>query len=154
MPHHRHPIAHVGLFMFNSLRVYVWLQTLRETWQSDAIQALQKVHELRTKTSKSRKSYASNKGNEDGKTLFVKRHGCLVFTHERNTFIFICLRQGLHIRHYAKATNNTPSDKWLFNHCVWLRTCNNVCRSTSLYFHWWYNEHNEYQENNMKKEKL
>ncbi|XP_053376058.1 uncharacterized protein LOC123534023 isoform X3 [Mercenaria mercenaria] len=43
-----------------------YIKTLRDTWQPDVIQKLEKVHEFRTKTSKARKAYANSKGAEEG----------------------------------------------------------------------------------------
>ncbi|KAL4223642.1 Nlrc4p [Mactra antiquata] len=43
-----------------------YIKTLRETWQADVIQKLEKVHEFRTKTSKKRKAYSDSKGIEEG----------------------------------------------------------------------------------------
>ena len=45
-----------------------FVQTLRETWQSDMVKKLEKMYEMRTKTSRARKAYA-NKGTEDGMSL-------------------------------------------------------------------------------------
>ncbi|WAR01647.1 NALP5-like protein [Mya arenaria] len=56
------------------------LKTLRETWQPDSIQRLEKVHALRSKTSKARRTYASTKGTEEG--LSAEDHVVLKKTHK------------------------------------------------------------------------
>lgn len=42
------------------------LQTLREMWKAGIVQKMDKVHELRTKTSKTRKTYGDLKGHDEG----------------------------------------------------------------------------------------
>ncbi|XP_052800759.1 uncharacterized protein LOC128231702 isoform X1 [Mya arenaria] len=57
-----------------------YIKTLRETWQPDSIQRLEKVHALRSKTSKARRTYASTKGTEEG--LSAEDHVVLKKTHK------------------------------------------------------------------------
>ncbi|KAH3883240.1 hypothetical protein DPMN_007194 [Dreissena polymorpha] len=60
-----------------------YIKTLRETWQPDLIQKLEKVHGLRSKTSRARKAYANTKGSEEGlsaedRVVLKKVHKLLV----------------------------------------------------------------------------